>query len=93
MESVNLPLTWASLWTVLSLLGTILFGSGAILNWIYRELNAIRRDASEIKVAMAKEYVTLSSLHEFEQRIERSLGRIESRLDGMVGEQVQEEPR
>ena len=63
------------------MIGTIVLGSAAILNWIYRELNAIRRDASEIKLAMAKEYVTIDNLREFEQRIERSLVRIETRLD------------
>jgi hypothetical protein len=87
MESTNIPITWASIWTMLTLIGTITLGSAGILNWIYRELNAIRKDASEIKLAMAKEYVTLASLHEFEQRIERSLVRIETRLDDMAGEQ------
>jgi hypothetical protein len=47
------------------------------------ESACIKRDLNAFKLEVAKEYVSVSHLKEVEDRIMKSLGRIETRLDSL----------
>lgn len=77
-------LDWQSLTTAIMFIGTVLAGSSAILMWIYRELNNIRDAQAHLHVKIVEEFVNYETLHQLEERMEKSVQRIEGRLDRIM---------
>ena len=77
-------LNWNSLVTVISYLGVVLMGASAILLWIYRELNNIRDALYKLHIKIIEEFVSSETHRTFEEKVDKSIGRIEERLDRVL---------
>lgn len=78
------PVTWSTIATAISYIGSAVLVSAAVLLWIYRELNNLRAEISEFRIEVAREYVTAVSLRHLEERLETSLQRLGDRLDKIL---------
>lgn len=81
---MNGLIDWQSITTAVMFIGTVLAGSSAILLWIYRELNNIRDAQSKLHVMIVEEFVNFEVLDKLEGRVEKSIQRIEGRLDRIL---------
>lgn len=77
-------LNWNNLVSVVSYLGVVLMGASAILLWIYRELNNIRDALYRLHIKIVEEFVSYETHRAFEEKVEKSIGRIEERLDSVL---------
>lgn len=77
-------LDWQSLATAIMFIGTVLAGASATLLWIYRELNNIREAQNKLHVKIVEEFVSFEVLNQLEARLNKSVERIEDRLDRIM---------
>lgn len=75
---------WQSITSAIMFVGTVLGGSAAILLWIYRELNNIREVQNRLHVKLVEEFVSHEVLGQMEERLNKTVERIEGRLDRIL---------
>lgn len=77
--------TWGSLIAAGTLALAIVGGTVGILNWLYSESNALRKEVTQVQIDIAKNQVTKSefkqSMQELTDKFDRSFEKLEKRFD------------
>jgi len=75
------PITWGEITSVILPVVTLAVGS---VVWIQKQINDVRKDLSEYKESVAKEYVTQTTLEKVEGRIVEAINKLGDRLDRLL---------
>jgi hypothetical protein len=76
--------TWSAFLGAFTLVGLVVGGAWSILSWQYTENNRLRKELTDLQIAVVKESVTRPELHEImkelSDRFDKRIDKLEARI-------------